>query len=70
VKKSSIKHDFGLKVKQLRIGKGLTQADLAAEIDIDIRTISRIETGKHNASLDVIIGLANAFKVGVADLFK
>lgn len=70
MKKGSIKQEFGVKIKALRTAKGLTQADLAAEIDVDIRTIRRIETGNYNPTLEIIAALASVFRLTVSDLFK
>ena len=47
-----------------------TQADLAANVDVDIRTIRRIESGSYNPTLEIISALAQAFKISISDLFK
>jgi DNA-binding XRE family transcriptional regulator len=70
VKKVDIKEQFGAKVKDLRKLNMITQADLAAAVDIDIRTIRRIESGTYNPTLEIIGALAQAFKISVSDLFK
>ncbi|MBI2722808.1 MAG: helix-turn-helix transcriptional regulator [Bacteroidetes bacterium] len=48
----------------------MTQVELAAEMDIDVRTIKNIESGKYNPTLVVILGLASALEVKVSELFK
>ena len=48
----------------------ITQADLAAIVDVDIRTIRRIESGAYNPTLEIIGALAKAFKISISDLFK
>ncbi len=70
MKRSDIKEKFGLKIKDLRKENMLTQADLAAAVDVDIRTIRRIESGTYNPSLDIIGALAQAFKIHITELFK
>jgi len=47
-------------LKELRSKKKLTQEDLAIISGIPRTTISRIETGKRNISIDKLIMIANA----------
>jgi len=70
VKKTDVKQQFGLKVKALRKVNKVTQADLAAEIDTDVRTIKRIESGNYNPTLEIVSDIARAFKISLSDLFK
>jgi DNA-binding XRE family transcriptional regulator len=57
---SDIKEQLGYRVKALRKSAKITQADLAAFVDVDIRTIRRIESGAYNPSLNI----------SVSELFK
>ncbi|MDD5480589.1 helix-turn-helix transcriptional regulator [Rhodoferax sp.] len=61
---------FGLRVKELRDGKGMTQEDLADGADLFRTYISRIETGLANPSLTVIHALAKALAEPVASLLS
>ena len=70
MKKVNIKEQFGARVKALRKSNMFTQADLAANVDVDIRTIRRIESGSYNPTLEIISALAQAFKISISDLFK
>ncbi|MCW3076122.1 MAG: Helix-turn-helix domain [Bacteroidetes bacterium] len=70
MKKTDLKAKFGNKIKNLRQSKNITQADLAGKIDVDIRTIRRIETGTYNPTLEVIISLSIALNTSIPDLFK
>jgi putative transcriptional regulator len=70
VKTADIKEAFGLKIKLLRKIKKITQENLAAEIDVDVRTIKRIESGKYNPTLEIIANLSIALKTSLSDLFK
>lgn len=47
----SIKNQVGLRVKQLRLSKGISQEKLALEIGLDRTYISSIESGKRNVSV-------------------
>lgn len=45
---------LGQKIKQLRISKGLTQEELAEQIGIDNKHLSRIENGRHLPTFNII----------------
>jgi putative transcriptional regulator len=47
----------------------LTQAELAASVDVSRQTINAIETGKYNPSLELALKLARKFDVTVEDVF-
>jgi putative transcriptional regulator len=47
----------------------LTQAELAASVDVSRQTINAIETGKYNPSLELALKLARRFDVPVEDVF-
>ncbi len=61
---------LGSRVKALRLVNKFTQIDLAAIVDVDVRTINRIESGTYNPTLKIISGLASAFEISISDLFK
>lgn len=54
---------IGLRVKESRIQKHITQADLAEYIDMSTSYISHIETAKKQASLEVLVRIANVLDV-------
>jgi putative transcriptional regulator len=56
------------KVKELRTKKGITQVQLAAELDVDIRTVKRIEAGEYNPSLTKLLNIAEVFAVDIKEL--
>lgn len=51
------------RLKQLRIEKGLSQAELAKEIGINHRTISQYETGINEPDIQTIKKLCDFFGV-------
>lgn len=69
MKKIDVKAKFGSKIKTLRQAQNITQADLAGAVDVDIRTIRRIETGTYNPSLEIISALAQALNTTIPELF-
>jgi putative transcriptional regulator len=63
------KKKLGKRVAQFREDKALTQAQLAALINKDFQSISRIENGRVNASGYLLQQIANALEVSMNDLF-
>ncbi|MCX4275568.1 MAG: helix-turn-helix transcriptional regulator [Candidatus Gastranaerophilales bacterium] len=61
---------FGLRVKELRKEKGLTQSELAEKIGLSNNFIGMIERGERNTSVDKIFKLAKAFNMTLAEFFK
>jgi len=54
-------------LKQLRIGRHLSQEQLAQMSGLNVRTIQRVESG-HNASLETLKCLASALEVDIKTL--
>ena len=61
---------IGLVIKGLRIEQGLKLEALANDLDLAASTLSRIESGSRNPSLDVLAALAEALGVKVSDIFN
>ncbi len=68
--KMNIKKDFGLRIKELRNKKGMTQYELAEMVAIDPKHISHIETGRSFPKADLIEKFATAFGVDYTEFFK
>lgn len=66
----NIKKDFGLRIKELRTKKGITQYQLAELVGIDPKHISHIETGRSFPKADLIEKFSNALGVNYTELFK
>jgi putative transcriptional regulator len=56
-------------VRQLRLGRNLSQADLAAAMKVSRQTINSIETGRYTPSLPLAIALARFFARPVEEIF-
>lgn len=63
-------NNIGLRIKELRRRKKLSQEELAERIDVNFRTIQRLETGKNIPSLETLTKLAEAFEIDMRDLFS
>jgi transcriptional regulator with XRE-family HTH domain len=61
---------FGARLKELRLKKGWSQEELAAEAGLDRTYVSGCERGLRNISLINIYKLAEALKIEVSELFK
>ena len=66
----SLKDYIGLKIKNGRLEKGLTQEQLAAEIGKAVETISNIERGRNHTSLETLEKISDVLDIPVARLFK
>ncbi|QIL46768.1 helix-turn-helix transcriptional regulator [Vagococcus coleopterorum] len=56
-------------LNQLRKERQLNQAELADEMSVSRQTISSLESGRYNPSIDLAIKLACYFNVTVEELF-
>ena len=65
-----ISKQFGKKVREIRLKKGLSQGDVARRLNLHRSYISGIERGVRNPSLKVIQKVANALDVKVGDILK
>lgn len=59
----------GANVRRLRVRRGLTQAELAGALGVDLRSVQRLEAGDA-MSLGGIVAVADALEVPVAQLFR
>ena len=66
----NIKKLFGLKLKQVRINKNLTQEKLAELVDINPRQLSRIESGNSFPSVSTLEKICTVLDVLPVDLFN
>lgn len=57
------------RIKEYRKKLGLTQEELANEVDVTRQTVISLENGKYIASLQLAFKLARFFKVSIEVLF-
>jgi transcriptional regulator with XRE-family HTH domain len=67
---NDISSRFGKKVKEIRLKKGMSQADLAKVLGVHPTYISGIERGVRNMALKNIERLAKALSVPIEDLIR
>lgn len=59
---------FGEYIHKLRVENGMTLTKLAAALDIDQSTLSKIENNKRKVTLEIIPKLADCFDLNAKDL--
>ena len=64
-----IQNELGRKLKALRLEKGLTQENVAFEVDISRDHLSNIELGKHPVNIKTLYKLAQFFEVDMKYFF-
>ena len=57
-------------IRELRVGRSLSQKDLANELGVSRQTINAIELGKYSPSLEVAFRIAAVFAVPLQDVFQ
>ena len=61
---------LGLRVRELRLAKSLSQTDLAFKIGKGQPSINRLEKGKINPSILYLLEIANGLEIKVSDLLE
>jgi len=64
----SILTEFGKNLQKIREGKGISLRQLEILSDVDFSEIHRLEKGKRNPTLTVIIALAKGLEIDRKDL--
>jgi len=70
LEKSEILKLIGKRIKEVRIQKGISQADLVGKMqgEIDPTNISRIEAGRTNPTVFTIFRIAEALEINPKEL--
>ena len=56
-------------IKEIRLKKGITQVQMAEDLQITRQTINAIEKNKYNPSLELALKLIKYFDVPIEELF-
>lgn len=65
-----LNRQLGQRIKKLRQGKSLSQAELAEKIDKSVDTISNIERAQFLPRLETALSIADALDVKLHELFR
>jgi transcriptional regulator with XRE-family HTH domain len=68
VSPETFRQRVGARIQRARWRQGWTQADAAHKIGLTFRYFAEVERGRRNPSVDVLLAIAGALKVRVADL--
>jgi len=60
---------FGLRLKEIRKSKGVSQEELAFKCGFELSQIGRIERGTINTSISHVAAIANALEIAPGELF-
>lgn len=63
-------HKIGSFLKELRMEKGLTQAELAEQLNTTNRSISRWETGNTMPDISILVELAEFYQVDIKEIIN
>ena len=69
IDKSSILKALGKNIKQIRLLKGLSQENLASELQKSVNFVSLVERGESGISISTIVDICNALNVEPNALF-
>ena len=58
------------RLRELRMAKEWSQADLADKLDVSRQTVNAIETEKYDPSLPLAFKVARLFKLKIEDIFE
>lgn len=67
---TDLKIKLGKRIKNIRKIRNITQEQLAEMINMDITTLSKIETGRNYPMPETVEKLANALEVDIESLFS
>lgn len=66
----NIKSAIGLRIKELRLAKGMSQEQLALRAELDRTYMTSVENGKRNISIQNIEKIINALETTFEEFFK
>ena len=61
---------LGERIKQIRLGKGISQEKFALSIEMDRTYYASVESGKRNIYIRKIEKIANGLEISLEELFK
>ena len=65
-----VEHQFGRRVRELRLARGLSQEELAFKVGIHRTYVGGVERGERNPSLKNIASIARALNITLRELFS
>ena len=69
-KQNTILCKIGLKIRELRLEKNISQQDLAAACNFEKSNMSRIEAGKTNLTIGTLLKICEVLNVKLIDIVE
>ena len=66
----SLKQSIGAIIKKHREEKGVSQLDMAIDIEMSANQIGRIERAESNPTVETLYAIANYFGIDIIEFFK
>jgi transcriptional regulator with XRE-family HTH domain len=70
IRQSEIVRLFAARLREVRLARGMTQAELARQADVTVSHLSRLESGAAAPGIDLVARLAQSLGTTVADLLQ
>jgi len=70
MKKQQAQKNLGKRIKEIRLKKGITQAQLAGDIDKDQQSVQRLEAGNINPSYWYLLQIAEGLEIKLSELLE
>lgn len=61
---------LGLRIRELRISKGLSQAKLGVQINKDQQSIHKLESGQFNPSYFYLLEICEGLEISIEELVR
>lgn len=68
--RSTLRSDVGVRIREWRLRRELSQADVARRAGITQASLSNYETGKRDMPLSTLMGVSSALNVPLGDLLE
>ena len=68
--RTAIRSDVGVKIREWRVRRELSQANVARRAGITQASLSNYENGKRDMPLSTLVGVASALEVSLGDLLE
>jgi transcriptional regulator with XRE-family HTH domain len=68
VNERSLRQDVGVRIREWRLRRELSQAEVAREAGITQASLSNYENGKRDMPLSTLVGVASALNVSIGDV--
>ena len=70
MKKQQAQKNLGKRIKEIRLKKGITQAQLAGDIYKDQQSVQRLEAGNINPSYWYLLQIAEGLEIKLSELLE